>query len=382
MKYLCKFDDGTWIHRSEGRSTVVLRRFVGEYDRKPFSRNDREQMQQLDNLFHRQVERLSLQEAKVRIAAVNGGIDPTVLPAQQEYQEEWRGVFEALDSAEQAPPQAQAPATQEGAMLIPQTRLRRFYETLRLFSCADIQEAFANYLSHHGADHLQVLFSDSFAHFSRYRNDEAFCPARNDPWWSRYANQTTNKAKALVARLNPTNWKNAVPVTGVENLAFNPVGYEISPFRTTSHRQRRALFESGKAGTCSGAGGVDLLLANAQDHLPIIGEVKAPGDTNLLLALVQALTYAVEFTTPNQMDRLKKQYEEYDSLSEKCDIYLISFADDIPELRRQAHAIANRLLAEPENPIAARVRRVAFIEADLRNNVAFKCVHLSEVPPV
>lgn len=39
-------------------------------------------------------------------------------------------------------------------------------------------------------------------------------------------------------------------------------------------------------------------LQSRASRLPIIGEVKAKDDTNLFVALVQGLTYAVELTTP------------------------------------------------------------------------------------
>jgi hypothetical protein len=121
---------------------------------------------------------------------------------------------------------------------------------------------------------------------------------------------------------------------------------EISPFRTTGG----ASFEDTATGT-SGGGGVDLLLGDRDGSL-LIGEIKAPGDSTLFLALIQSLTYALELTTASQMLRLKTCYPNaYAGLQShdegqgcRCDILLIYREGDNPKLLDQSPALARQLL--------------------------------------
>jgi hypothetical protein len=92
-----------------------------------------------------------------------------------------------------------------------------------------------------------------------------------------------------------------IAMAGGQPVPFSFVDYDISPFRTTGSES-----EEGRPG--SGAGGIDLLLAASDGSLPVIVEIKAPGDTSLFMAFVQALTYAVEMATPAQRIRLNRAY--------------------------------------------------------------------------
>ena len=51
---------------------------------------------------------------------------------------------------------------------------------------------------------------------------------------------------------------------------------------------------------------MDLLLA--EDGLPIVCEVKIDSDQDAFYGLIQALAYAAELATPNQIERLKENY--------------------------------------------------------------------------
>ena len=145
------------------------------------------------------------------------------------------------------------------------------------------------------------------------------------------------------------------------NLNFDPVDYEVSLWRTTGN----AVFEDGRSGESSSRGGLDLLLRSQDGGLPIVGEIKAAGDTNLFLALIQSLTYAAELTSTNQFDRLKKRYGHFaalDSARPRCDVYLI-FLDNEPKLMKRTVEIARLLLADPTSPVATKVRRIALVRA-------------------
>jgi hypothetical protein len=397
-KCLYRLVNGQWVHRSSKAQKTILRHFnegsdgiEGTYDNP----------EALDKRL-KGAQEVGMAEADARIVSIDADLKPSELTIKERNWEKWRRVFELLGDIELSaqppkPPQLLAPAQEgHGPIVIPQTRLRRYYETLRLFDSTKIHGAFAGYLSNRddSAKHLQVLFEESCGHFARYANgSETFTPEkRPDPWWQQKHRYRNDEAKALVAALKPETPDVSFSVASSPDgicLDFEPIDYETSPYRTTSETGK-AIFEDGKPGKTSGGGGVDLLLRSAKDNLPIIAEVKAPGDTNMFLALVQTLTYAVEFTTPNQTERLKRSYPAYFSdldLDEKCDIYLIYFAKASPKLLTETKSIADKLLQDPSSPVARRVRRIAFIEATEEIGATegkpgkkpeFHCTHLAQ----
>ena len=304
----------------------------------------------------------------------------------------WRKVFARLDepgvleslTAAGGTLRSAPTSPGKGVPRIPQTRLRRFYQTLRELSTYELQKSIANYFIETGTDRstkLQVLFEESAAHFSRYDNtNDCFRPARSPSWCDRYRDQQDAFARCLAARLGSMAWYS---LGGVLPIEFQAVDYEISPFRTTG----RASFEDGKIGT-SGGGGLDLLLRDREDAI-WIAEVKAPGDSTVFLALIQALTYAVELTTAAQALRLKRCYPEAfrnltaDENGCRCNILLIYERGDAPKLLEQAQALA-RLLMNPSNTAVARkLRRIAIASVSLEGDgIEFKCEFSTESPDV
>ena len=89
---------------------------------------------------------------------------------------------------------------------------------------------------------------------------------------------------------------------GSGELTYEFVDREINPVRT-----RRSTREDGSSADASGRGGIDLLLVDAAGQ-PVVGEVKVRGDSDLRHALLQALAYASELATVNQMRRLRRWY--------------------------------------------------------------------------
>jgi hypothetical protein len=157
----------------------------------------------------------------------------------------------------------------------------------------------------------------------------------------------------------------ATPVQIAGGPAFRVVDYEVSLFRTTGG----ATFEDGKAGTSSGSGGMDLLLQDSESRIPIVGEIKASTDRDLFLALIQALTYATELTTPNQLIRLVGHYAPFNfqTRDRQCDIFLIYDRFGVPpKLVQETQMLATQLLAVQTSPVARRVRRIAVVSANLR----------------
>jgi hypothetical protein len=168
----------------------------------------------------------------------------------------------------------------------------------------------------------------------------------------------------LVARLRPET-RIFQSIEGNDSCEICAVDYEIIPFRTTGH----ASFEDGKVGT-SGGGGLDLLLQDKHSGLPIIGEIKSPGDVNLFLALMQALVYAVELTSSSQAQRLKKFYKQFaelpcDDAGCCCDVFLFHRFSDTPKLLKQTQKLASHLLQWRDSTVASKIRQIVIVKADL-----------------
>jgi len=147
------------------------------------------------------------------------------------------------------------------------------------------------------------------------------------------------------------------------------VDYELSPTRTTD-----SIHESGEP---SGAGGgIDLLLANAKDRLPVLLEAKGATDRNLFLGIIQALTYAVEFSTPFQRERLQRAYPgrfEWQPGSAAVDLYLLVVG--APRSRHHSTFVGlvddiSRQLLLPGTAVAELVRRIVCIETDMAGSEA------------
>ncbi len=266
---------------------------------------------------------------------------------------------------------------------IPQTQMRRFYETLRMLNAADIHQVICEYLSGADArlDRVREMFGSSVKHAEQYRNEEEHFHDRCDPdWHSSYSADRGEFARALVARLK----KRGIVSLSCrdDDLGFEIVDYEVSPMRTTG-----SFFDDGTSGKKSGVGGMDLLLRSTMTNRPIIGEVKAPTDTNIFLALIQALVYAVELSTPAQLSRLQRHYNWPDRLipgDVRSEIYLFYAQEEEPKLLRETQRLADRLLAAPENGSSTGVHvrdwiaRVAFVEAHLGDDESVS-VHVGHV---
>ena len=83
------------------------------------------------------------------------------------------------------------------------------------------------------------------------------------------------------------------------HLRFRYVDREIASARTTKDSSRGRPLS------------LDLLLANAEDRTPIVGEVKLGGDQNAFYALIQALVQAARLSTPKQLERLRRFYADH-----------------------------------------------------------------------
>ena len=359
-------DRTTWVHCSRGRKTAVVRRYPNSGDSSEEYNLPEEDPEREGGPLAGATE-VGLAEANARLVELGCPYDPRTLRVKQA--DEWAELFKYLGQIEleaEGIREGVVPAARAGSLLaeaIPQTRLRRFYESLRLFARDEVHAAIAAYVSDPGScvGTLQTLFGESASHFARYENiDQHFHP-ENRPWRVAAPTETLTE-NSLTASLDPANWPAGVPVSSeTTNLNFDPVDYQVSLWRTASN----AVFEDGRSGKSSGRGGLDLLLRSQDGGFPIVGEIKAVGDTNLFLALIQALTYAAELTSTNQFERLKKHYGHFaglDSTNPCCDVYLI-FLDDEPKLMQRTAEIARLLLEDTTSPVATKVRRISLVRA-------------------
>jgi hypothetical protein len=370
-----------WIHYSRRGATVILRRldptdigtpaWIETTYRLPSDQTQLAVALQGDGPFSlaeiaaRTEDAIDISADRLRIEAVDG----------------WRRVFSRLDepgvldihTAGGNIELAASPG--KASSRIPQTRLRRFYQTLRELSTHELQKNIANYFTEAGTDRstkLQVLFEESVAHFSRYDNSfDCFRPTRTPHWCDRYRDRQEAFARCLAARLGDSSWHS---LGGVLPIELQAVDYEISPFRTTG----RASFEDGTVGT-SGGGGLDLLLRDREDGV-WVAEVKAPGDSTAFMALIQALTYAVELTTGAQARRLKRCYPEAfanlaaDANGCRCNLLLIYERGDAPKLLDQARTLARGLMNPSNSAVARKLHRIAIASVSLdADRVDFKC---------
>lgn len=262
--------------------------------------------------------------------------------------------------------------------LIPLTPLRHLYDRLRDFeSRAFHREAARECVRRH--DQVQELVAASVRHFELYDNrDEGFHDRGEGLTAARSENaDLANRALALMAR-------GEVGIPTHPELAFDLVDYDVSPIRTTG-----SVFEDGTSGRSSGRGGVDALLANGRDRLPMVGEIKADTDRNPFLGLIQSLTYAVELSTPSQRDRLRRAYPgqfAWPDVGPWVDVglFLLRYPEDAghAEFLRLVRDLVDRLTV-PGSPFSQLVRRVVCFRTDMSSAeaVSYEVAFVTPAPP-
>jgi hypothetical protein len=113
---------------------------------------------------------------------------------------------------------------------------------------------------------------------------------------------------------------------------------------------------------------MDLLL-ESDDHLPVIGEIKAPTDVDLLLALVQTLTYASELCSDSQRQRLQRCYPgHFQHAGRQCDIILFFSmvqGGNGPALLEETQCIAAQFLGSLGGEDVKRIRNIRFLNTGL-----------------
>jgi hypothetical protein len=116
-----------------------------------------------------------------------------------------------------------------------------------------------------------------------------------------------------------------------------------------------------------------VLLADAADRTPVVGEFKLPGDMDPFFALVQALACAAHLATPNQYERMRRHLDRvrFPELSGALRLDVCVLFVDPPgydpaqppkgrymaDLKAAAETLAPKLLAQ--DALATTVRRIA-----------------------
>lgn len=185
--------------------------------------------------------------------------------------------------------------------LVPITALRHLYRLLRDFPKEEFQLAVATELNRR-PNQLAKLIAESREHFSLYDNrEEAFHDRGAEGALTGRRQGSSYLADRLVVDLVAKEHRSVDCQDPTFNFRY--VDYDIGTRRTTGSQ-----LENGRPASRAGTGGIDLLLSNAHDQAPIVGEIKADTDVNPFLGLIQCLMYAVELSTEPQRARLCKFY--------------------------------------------------------------------------
>lgn len=264
--------------------------------------------------------------------------------------------------------------------IIPVTPILLRYQELRRSSQKERLEAAQRLLDR--PEEFAAEFGASVSRFASYSNvDDAFYPP-NRP--NRVPGPTVARTIDLVLRLqcqalltpsdaaNRSTRHNAGPgviAVPAERLACRYVDREILVQRTTSP----ATWDDGSRNV--GGLRLDLLLVDAEDGTPIVGELKLPGDMDPFFALMQALACAVHLATPHQYERMRRHlpHGHFPDLLQvpRLDVWILSVEakgvgeGDRPNGRYMGalydavESIAPRLLALPE--IRRSIRRIAWM---------------------
>lgn len=145
-------------------------------------------------------------------------------------------------------------------------------------------------------------------------------------------------------------------VVGHGELGFRYVDREIATSRTTKGSDGLRPLS------------VDLLLANAEDRTPIVGELKLGGDQNAFYALIQGLVHAARLASPRQLQRLQRFYADHFAREEPSgavDLYVVLRDAPTAGTRPELYELANKLARQLSEDVAitAHVRRIACIAA-------------------
>ena len=199
------------------------------------------------------------------------------------------------------------PADHSVSTSVPKSEIRSLYNFLRECTRTGLHLKMAKAIQEN-TEPLAEMLSVSFGQCRSFNNrEQGFHNGRGN-----------GETKFTTDLLNSETLANRVlvqlPDCGIDQgFPFTFVDYELSPFRVAKPRTVQTHI-SNKQKNVQKKGRIDVLMHDGKGT-PIIGEIKAEDDTNLLVALIQSLAAAVEFATPNQLARLEQVYKNSDGKS-------------------------------------------------------------------
>jgi len=202
----------------------------------------------------------------------------------------WTKILHMLEVGTARPTKASAKRSAEKRIVVPITELRIFYDALKTLDTATYVGLAEFYFKN--PQSLERLWKNSRKTFISYKNEDG---------WTQGKRKELPSPPQRLKEVSSTNEFTAWLVkqdSEREHIGYTFVERELNP-RTT----RLGMFSNKLPATRSGTGGMDLLLRSSVG-LPVVGEVKVQRDKNAFFALIQAMTYAVEMSTPNQLKRL------------------------------------------------------------------------------
>lgn len=214
----------------------------------------------------------------------------------------WTKILQMLEAGTATPTRSSAKRSAANKTIVPITELRRVYDVMKLLDVKTFKNLAEFYCDNPTS--LERLWELSRSTFSEYHNQDG---------WGLGKRKKLPQTPNTLSDVSTTNDFTAfVKQNGLgdESTGYTFVERELNPRRT-----RLGMFSNKLPATKSGSGGIDLLLQSRANGLPVVGEVKVNDDKNAFYALMQAMTYAVELSTPNQLRRLKKHFNQFGQLN-------------------------------------------------------------------
>ena len=209
----------------------------------------------------------------------------------------WTKILRKLEAKVAPFPKDSAGRAKTTPITVPITFLRQFYETMKLLETATWVNL-AKFYSENPKS-LERLWS---------RSREAFLSYKNEDDWGRGETESLPIAPESVGAIKTTDEFTAFITEHDNRIDDDQTGYTFVEREINPRRTRRGVFSDKRPATKSGTGGIDVLLKSHVTGFPAVGEVKVDTDKNAFFALIQAMTYAVELSTPNQLTRLRKHF--------------------------------------------------------------------------
>lgn len=247
----------------------------------------------------------------------------------------WIRVFHYLET--NGPPKSggKEEVQERQAIVVPITPLRKFYDFLKCVETESLEVLAAFYANNPAP--LIRLWNKSHDTFKSYDN-------KNQDWGEALRMGLPNSPGQL-GKVTDTDEFTAFlkdnPISLNNNVKYAFVQRELNPWRT-----KQGFFSNDAPATKSGRGGMDLLLKSEGTGNPVVGEVKVNSDKNAFYALVQAMTYAVELSTENQLARLKKHKSEFRNLAPhnaKVEILILQINRDKDASRKNVADLIQKL---------------------------------------